>query len=214
MDEVQLIEAGNRAVEFVFTGGRDCLDFANTVSGRTRAHPRQRILDYTALVAWGLQARLLTEAESRQLLEQARLAPAEAEAVYWRAIGLREAIYQLVSAHAAGLPQPAPALETLNYELRLAHQHLEILPEGTGYDWCWNGIPVAMDSILWLVARSAGDLLTSPDLERAGECQGDDCTWLFMDTSKNHSRRWCDMNECGNRAKAHEFYQRKRKKAA
>lgn len=210
MDAVWASEAGLPDVEYEFPGGLTCLDFTNTVGGRKRGIFREHLNTYDHLAAWGLQARLLSEAETRQLLEQARREPAAAEAVRQRALALREAIYALVAAHAGGQPLPVAALEVLNCELRLAYQHLEILPESDGFGWCWNGIPAALDSVLWLVARSAGDLLTSPNLERVGVCQGDTCGWLFLDTSKNHSRRWCDMNDCGNRAKARHFYQRKK----
>jgi predicted RNA-binding Zn ribbon-like protein len=56
--------------------------------------------------------------------------------------------------------------------------------------------------------RSASDLLTSPDLENVHECDMSDCRWVFVDRSKNHRRRWCDMKVCGNRAKARKFYRR------
>ena len=41
------------------------------------------------------------------------------------------------------------------------------------------------------------------------ECGASDCAWLFLDTSKNHHRRWCDMTRCGNRAKVRRFYARR-----
>ena len=58
--------------------------------------------------------------------------------------------------------------------------------------------------------RSAAELLTSPDLPLVRECAGYDCGWLFMDTTKNRSRRWCDMATCGNRAKGRRHYERRR----
>jgi predicted RNA-binding Zn ribbon-like protein len=55
------------------------------------------------------------------------------------------------------------------------------------------------------VARSAAELLISPERACVRECASETCTWLFVDTTKNHSRRWCDMNSCGNRYKVRKF---------
>ena len=62
----------------------------------------------------------------------------------------------------------------------------------------------------WSIARSAVEILTGELYDLVRECAADDCAWLFIDTSRNHSRRWCSMSSCGNRAKVHQFRQRKR----
>ena len=82
--------------------------------------------------------------------------------------------------------------------------------EADSFTWEWTGDEAALDRMLWPVVGSAADLLTSEDLDRVGECQGDGCGWLFIDMSRNHSRRWCDMGDCGNRAKARRHYRRKK----
>ena len=65
--------------------------------------------------------------------------------------------------------------------------------------------------MLWPVVQSAVDLMTSPELDRVGQCADDrGCGWLFVDTTKNRSRRWCDMRDCGNRAKARRHYAKKK----
>ncbi|MCB0153982.1 MAG: CGNR zinc finger domain-containing protein, partial [Anaerolineae bacterium] len=56
---------------------------------------------------------------------------------------------------------------------------------------------------------SAAELLTSDRLNRVGQCAGESCGWLFLDTTRNHSRRWCEMEHCGNRAKAKRHYRRR-----
>jgi predicted RNA-binding Zn ribbon-like protein len=65
-----------------------------------------------------------------------------------------------------------------------------------------------LDRVLWEAAASAADLLTSPDLARVKTCPGAGCAWLFLDRSRNGTRRWCDMSVCGNRAKARRHYSR------
>jgi predicted RNA-binding Zn ribbon-like protein len=75
------------------------------------------------------------------------------------------------------------------------------------FTWQWAGSPQALDRMLWDVARSSIDLLTSDDLPRVGQCADErGCGWLFLDMSRNHSRQWCNMGGCGNRAKARRHY--------
>jgi predicted RNA-binding Zn ribbon-like protein len=64
--------------------------------------------------------------------------------------------------------------------------------------------------MLWPVVRDAADLLTSKELNRVGRCADERCGWLFVDTSRNRSRRWCSMESCGNRAKARRHYRKSR----
>jgi predicted RNA-binding Zn ribbon-like protein len=104
---------------------------------------------------------------------------------------------------------PAAAdLARLNAALAAALPHLRLAPRAGGYDWVWDGRGDDLASPLWPILRSAADLLASPDLARVRECDGEDCTWLFLDYSRNRSRRWCSMASCGNRAKARRHYQR------
>jgi predicted RNA-binding Zn ribbon-like protein len=65
-----------------------------------------------------------------------------------------------------------------------------------------------LEQLIWPVALSAAELLTSEERPRVKECAADDCNWLFLDMSRNRSRRWCDMKVCGNRAKARRFSER------
>ena len=84
-------------------------------------------------------------------------------------------------------------------------------PSGQCYTWEWAKYDQDLDRPLWPVARTAADLLTSGRLDRVRECPGaDGCGWLFYDTSKNGSRRWCSMEGCGNVAKARRLYARRR----
>jgi predicted RNA-binding Zn ribbon-like protein len=122
-----------------------------------------------------------------------------------RAVALREAIHRTLSAAIAGEPQDEGALSTLNCELSGALSRLRVAPAAGGaYIWSWdrggddgNGPP--LDRPLCPVARSAAELLTSPNLGRIKVCAGEGCGWMFLDESRNASRRWCDSRDCGNR---------------
>jgi predicted RNA-binding Zn ribbon-like protein len=199
---------------FDFSGGRLCLDFANTLSDRKEERPVERLTGYDALVAWALQAGALTSEEADSLLGAAVAQPVEAEEVLHRARTLREAIYRIFSAVAAGTRSTAQDLDTLNRELSATMCNVRLVPSERGFRWGWtqDGLSqgdMSLDRVLWPVVRSAADLLTSEDeLARVKECAADDCGWLFMDLSKNRSRHWCDMTSCGNRAKARRHYRR------
>ncbi|HEX5502477.1 MAG TPA: ABATE domain-containing protein [Thermomicrobiales bacterium] len=186
-----------------------CLDFANTVSPHGGADVNEHLHAYADLLAWGRRAGVLTAEGERGLAAVAARRPAEAAAVLVGAIALREAIYRVFSAVAGGRAPAGADLATLNDALARASAHLRVVPAAGGFAWAWAGADDALDRVLWPVARSAADLLTSARLDRVRECAGEDCNWLFLDLSRNRSRRWCDMKECGNRAKARRHYRRK-----
>ena len=192
-------------------GERLCLDFANTADWHASDQPEELLTSYAELVSWSQQAGLLTEKQAKRQLRQAAERPDEAVAVLKRAIALREAIYEIFVAIAHGQSPQASHLSTLNTALSEILARSQIAPTESGFSWQWAGNEDALDRPLWSVARSAADLLTSDELPRVGQCADDrGCGWLFLDTSRNHTRRWCSIEDCGNRAKAQRHYERKR----
>jgi predicted RNA-binding Zn ribbon-like protein len=196
-----------------FHGGRLCLDFANTVVWRLAAQPEETLVDYAALLTWSHRVGALEREETEALRRLAATRPDEAAAVLTRAITLREAINLVFVAAIAGHPPRPVDLALLSAELAEAMAHALLHPAGAGFAWDWL---IAGDSPLtrplWPIARSAAELLTNPELARVKRCPGTNCGWLFLDTSKNASRRWCDMAICGNRARVRAFAARKRAK--
>jgi predicted RNA-binding Zn ribbon-like protein len=189
---------------------RICLDFANTVDWHASSNPREQLHTYADLVFWSQNKRLLTDREVGQLTEEAARRPTDAVAVLERAIALREAIYRVFSAAAGGRSPAATDLAILNGALAEALRRLEVIRVAGAFAWGWAGNGGALDRMLWPVVRSAAELLTSEKLARVGECADDrGCGFLFLDMSRNRSRRWCDMKDCGNRAKAKRHYHRK-----
>ncbi|MFN8485881.1 MAG: ABATE domain-containing protein [Anaerolineae bacterium] len=200
---------------FSLIGGELCLDFTNTASGRDRNDPHsprtnESLKSYAHLLAWSEQAGALTAPVAAALRSAAARRPADAATVLAHAIALREAMYRVFSADAAGAAPNAADLATLNEALGAALANARLVATDAGFVWGWADTEEALDRMLWPVARSAAELLTSARVARVHECEGDTCTWLFVDTSKNHSRRWCDMKDCGNRAKARRHYHRAR----
>jgi predicted RNA-binding Zn ribbon-like protein len=195
---------------FELTGGRLCLDFTNTIEDRPSGHPHELLNNYSDLVSWGKQAQVLTEHESQQLLARAERHPGEASSVLAQAIALREAIYRIFKAVAEDTVPEADDLVSLSAAIAEAMTHARIVARAGGFTWEWIDTAVNLDRMLWPAVRSAEDLLISDELDAVRVCASDTCNWLFIDTSKNHSRRWCDMKSCGNRAKARRFYSRKK----
>jgi predicted RNA-binding Zn ribbon-like protein len=191
-------------------GGRTSLEFANTVDWHASDQPIEYLTSYAALVAWGQHVGILDNRQAKQLLAEADRRPAETAAVHERAVVLREAIYRIFAAISAGLTAEEDDLTTLNAELARALACSRVVPAGEGYAWDWIEEEDALDRVLWPVVRDAAELLTSEDLDRVGQCADDRCGWLFLDTSRNRSRRWCSMEDCGNRAKARRHYRRSR----
>jgi len=192
---------------FELTGGTLCLDFANTVSDRgDRA--TERLRDYFDLLSWSRQASALDDASVRSLGRGAALAPRRARLVLRHAIRLRECLYRLFSALARG-EEPAPAdVRFLNEALVVTLARARLVPIRGGFKWAWSHEVRALDRMLWPVVRSAAELLTSSERALVRECAARPCGWLFVDRSRTHQRRWCDMRTCGNRAKVRRHYER------
>lgn len=202
------------AFTFDLLGGRLCLDFANTVSGKRLLAPVERLRDYADLVDWAGQVGTVEAAAGRALLERARREPAEAARVHAEALALREALYRLFVALTDGARLPAEDLARLDRARTraLAHQHLVLGESGPTLAWEPAGEQLAAP--LWPVVLSAVELLTRPEererVRLCGMTYEDGCGWVFLDETKNRRRRWCSMKDCGNRAKARRHYARQR----
>lgn len=187
-------------------GGRLSLDFVNS-EGEGRNGPPEWIGTYEDLVAWSVYAGGLEGELGRRLVERAGGDPSGARRVRGRAVELREALYRLITATLDGRPTSDEDRGTLTREVSAALGHLNPEPSDPTWEWRFDDDD-QLDRMLWPIARDAADLLTSEELGRVKECSGPGCTWLFVDQSRNHSRRWCDMAVCGNRAKARRHYER------
>ncbi len=197
---------------FELSGGHPALDLTNTVDLRPSAEPRELLPDYEALIAWSEQSGIVDHPLARSLRARAQRQPRRARAVLQRTRHLRKALFGLFSAAASGRPLPSEALDILNAERTAAAAHLRLEREGRHASWRWSD-EESLERVLWPVAHAAAELLASPRLERVRQCQAEGCAWLFLDLSKNRSRRWCDMAVCGNRSKVRRFRAARRRRA-
>lgn len=203
-----------REFAFELTGGTLCFDFANTVDNRpVPERRRDHLCSFESLVAWARQTGVVSSPEAGDLTRKAEERPARPKQFVKKALLLREAIYEVFSAVAAGRRPPQSELETLNLYVGQALAHVRLKPRGDKFVWTWDWREAeALERLLWPIAKSAADLLTSERLATVRECAAETCGWLFLDNSRNQSRRWCDMRVCGNREKVRRFYRRARGK--
>jgi predicted RNA-binding Zn ribbon-like protein len=197
-------ETRKRIKRLKLVGGALCLDFANT---------DDLLNDYDDLVTWALRAGAIDESAADRLRHRAEETPDRARKAFDRAIALLAALRRIFAAGASGGSAGERDLALVSSAVGRSAKHLQLRASSNGFGWEWSGAEDQLDWPGWIVARSAVELLTSDQRDRVRECSAPDCNWLFVDTSRNRSRRWCDMAECGNRAKARRNYARKRRVA-
>jgi len=202
----------DQAYQFDFSGGALCLDFVNTLGDRPRA-TEEHLHGWKDVLSWGEQAGVISKREAGRLRAAGDDRPVAADRAFARALALREHLYSIVSSVAGGRSPDAADLEALNGALGEAMAHIRVDAREGKFAWGWaeNGSPVAR--VLWPVVQSAAELLVSPEITDVRECASETCSWVFVDRSRTHRRRWCSMKTCGNRDKVRRFYERQQAKA-
>jgi predicted RNA-binding Zn ribbon-like protein len=194
-----------------FVGGDAALDFINTTTGRDQ-QPRDWLDSYARLLEWATLVRLLPEKNLRALTKKMHSESAAATRALTRAKELREELFALVSAIAAGNAPPKSALAALRehwlagieaHELRFEDGRVIADVRADAADF---GLIAAM-----VAYRMVEHVMPQP-VDRLRVCGGTNCSWVFIDSSKAGRRRWCDMAVCGNVAKAQRFYARSRRR--
>jgi predicted RNA-binding Zn ribbon-like protein len=184
-----------------------CLDFVNTVSWRG-SDTAESLHDVTDLLRWCNENGVTDGAAHTRLDHWARGNPVASSAMLAEAITLRESLYRILFAITRNEASPARDVATLNAILARAPVRHTVVLVDRGFGWRIAADRCATAALLAPVLWSAGDLLVSPEVARLRHCANPKCLWLFLDDSKNGSRRWCSMQACGNRAKAHRHYLR------
>ena len=196
------------ARRYELRAGEPCLDLVNTVAWRRTEHPVDYLETPEDLLAWGGQAGLIDPGEPG-LPASGDLQGSSVDDLA-RMHALREAIHRVVT---AAMERSAPDhddLAILNRAVSEARARQRLVPTGHGrFAWEWDGGSAA-DRVLWGVAMSAASLLASPAIDRVRVCAGPGCGWLFVDRSRNRSRRWCDTRDCGNRERVRRHFAARR----
>jgi len=188
------------------------LDFSNTVDWRNGQNRRDGIESFSRLLSWSVKKGIIPSEEAPSLLRAAREGHAE-DGAFRRAIQLRETIYRIFSAVAHDRHPEEGDVGALNKILSDYPTSSAVVRSGDGYSWRWVPGRGAEGMILWPIAKSAADLLTSDQLGRVTECANEEegCGWVFLDKTRSRTRRWCSMDGCGNRAKARTWYEKHEK---
>jgi predicted RNA-binding Zn ribbon-like protein len=181
------------------------LDFVNTLDWRFREEGAEELLNsYADLVGFAEQSKLLSAAQAR------RLSRAAGTRTLGAAVDLRETLaevfYACVDGHS---PQPA-ALAKLERFFGAARSRQKFSWHKPLMTWSLPETEKSAELPLWLLSLSASELMTSDAMRLVHACDNPECRWLFLDTSRNHTRRWCDMKVCGNRMKARRFKAQRR----
>ena len=202
-------EAKESIESFELLGGHLCLDFINTLTDRPGDAPLEMLNTYADLLTWSRLTNILDLEKIQQLQSIAEKQPEHAASWLSEIKQARELLFQIFSTIAGGQTARSEDMGQFNRLLSETMAHMCLVPENGGFIWHWASERDQLERPLWFIVRDAADLLTSPELRLVRICASEDCDWLFLDTSKNHSRRWCDMKSCGNRAKARRYYGRK-----
>lgn len=188
-------------------GGNLALDFVNTRGGQpTPSAGDERLHDYHDLVAWARHVGSLTEADAHRLLQRAQRNPDDARHAHQRAVRLRGHLYDLFQAVAVGRPPPGRSLAALQRDEAEALARAEFVGGDGGFAWSWAHDD-ELARPLRPVVHAAVTLLTGGPLGRVKRCDG--CRWLFIDESRNRSRRWCSMQDCGTDEKIRRYLARR-----
>lgn len=189
-------------------GGYTCLDFCNTVSVRG-ASGREYLNAYADLVRWGVHASVLQPRKARQLLALAEATPAEARRTFKQALAWRETLFRVFASLAARTSPKRADVQVLDAMMCEAQAQRQLTVMSGQLIWQPMNDGLSLVLPLWSVAESAAKLIASPAIHKLKKCaNSSECDWLFVDTSKNGSRRWCGMALCGSLNKVRRYYER------
>lgn len=192
-----------------FDAGHLVLDFVNTLEWRNSHAPDESIRGLEDFLNWARQGKLLRDEEIKVIASDAKYDAKKTSSILYRVLEVRETLYRIFSNVVAGLMPADGDLEILNKAVADSMKKIKLEWGGDGFIWRWQSEKDRIERLIWLITQDAVNLLTGDLLDRIGECADDrGCGYLFIDTSKNRSRKWCSMDACGNRAKARKHYQR------
>lgn len=182
-----------------FIAGEPTLDFLNTVDFRGRTRDANRLTSYAALVAWSLAAEFITEHEARAISSIAASTPSQADQTLTELLQWRETVHKAFSAMLQREQASVEDWRAIELSIQKAITSASLKYNQFGIIH-WQIASIDITTISKRLALHLSKMLCSEIVVQIKKCEG--CTWFFIDTSKNHRRRWCAMATCGSRAKA------------
>jgi predicted RNA-binding Zn ribbon-like protein len=190
---------------FEFCGNHLAIDFTNTIGDRG-GERAEHLNTFGDIVAWAEARDVIARSGAAALRQKANADPDSAKRAWRSAVAFREALYNVIAAASSGRRARPADLSLVNEQVADTFSGAALAQAGERFslethaeEW--------LDAVLRPVVRAAVDLLTSNDLSKVGRCADDSCGWLFLDTTRSGTRRWCDMRFCGNRNKVRRFRQ-------
>ncbi|MEO3788831.1 CGNR zinc finger domain-containing protein [Nonomuraea sp. B10E15] len=122
---------------------------------------------------------------------------------------LRESIHAAATAVAIGDALPAPAVHVINDRSAQGRAAAILTPEGKRR-WRLSSASCVEDA-LSVIAADAISIIAGERDGKLALCASATCRAAFFDTSQSRTRKWCDMNTCGNRQKKARFTANQRK---
>lgn len=189
---------------FKLDAGDPVLDFVNTLDDRFSPDgPKELLTFYGDLLRFAQQTKILSAKQAQGLLRAAKT-----EAAWQSALELREILARIFYSYLAHQSPSLRDLVRLSEYCKEAGEHRRLCSINSSFVWQWTDLGRDPQAPVWILAQHASNLLTSERLTLVRSCSAENCRWLFLDTSKNHTRRWCDMKTCGNRMKVRRFHAR------
>jgi predicted RNA-binding Zn ribbon-like protein len=188
---------------FDFCGGQLAIDFTNTVGDRGST-PVEHFGTFGDIVAWAEARGVVSRGVASAMRQRAAADPQAAAGAYRSALALREALYNVLAAASSGRRVRPPDLQLVNEHVANTFKHAALAPAGDGFT-LETPADAWLEPVTRPVVRAAVDLLTSDVLTHVGSCADSTCAWLFLDTTRSRTRKWCDMRSCGNRNKVRRF---------
>jgi len=203
------LDPGEYKGTYKVVGGQLCFDFSNTVSYRNKDTPHEWLNNFENLSVWSQIVGIMEESESNQLIRNLSKNPEEGERKLSMIRELREVVFRIFSSI---VKRKSPAKTDINYLNNFAEKQInkeKIVYDNGLFNLEYKSNLTPFKKIIHKIYKSIIYVMTQIDLTRINKCKS--CDWLFYDTSRNRSRQWCVMSDCGNRSKVNNFNKRQRK---
>ena len=197
-----MVESKRTLETLEIVGGALCLDFVNTINSR-RNPEHDYLTVYMDLLNWSGKVGILSTLQNSRMQKQARQDVEVGESALKKAKEFRELLHRLFADLASGGEPKKDDMVSFSEFYGEAISNSQLVRTDDYFSHHWQ-VDQTYDAMLWPIAYSAGQILLSKELSQVKECPG--CGWLFLDTSKNQSRRWCSMNTCGARDKMRRYH--------
>lgn len=165
--------------------------------------------DFSDLLNWMVQAQVLEDREANWELLKWNGKP-EGKDVFQQALEFRAVLLNMVERIVQEKPVKQPTIENINELLRHRLGYTQLTRLRSRFETRFHVESGSSIQLIVPLAESASDLLCHADFSLIKKCANPDCILYFYDISKNHARRWCSMNICGNRMKVAAHYRRHR----